>query len=80
MTAVVADLPGQERQEQPDLAGLGTAGRMTAAQGAAWRALRSLLFKRDTARAFGDLRRVQDFLWVCPLHHAEYDPPLPHIP
>jgi internalin A len=84
MTAVVADLPGQERQEQPDLAGLGIGGRMTAAQGAAWRALRSLLFKRDTARAFGDLRRVQassgDFLWICPRHHAQYDPPLPKIP
>jgi internalin A len=84
MTAVIADLPGQEPEEQPDLAGLGIAGRMTPPQGAAWRALRSLLFKRDPARAFGDLRRVQtssgDFLWVCPEHHAEYDPGLPNIP
>jgi internalin A len=84
MAAVVADLPGHEPEQRPDLAGLGTAGRMTTAQGAAWRALRSFLFKRDTARAFGDLRRVQaasgDFLWVCPRHHAQYDPGLPHIP
>jgi internalin A len=83
MTAVVADLPSQVPEDQPDLTGIGAGSQMTSAQGAAWRALRSFLLKHDPWRAFGDLRRVQapsgEFLWVCPVHQTEYDPGLPKI-
>ncbi|RJQ79281.1 hypothetical protein D5S17_11215 [Pseudonocardiaceae bacterium YIM PH 21723] len=54
---------------------------MTRAEGGGLRALRALLFQLDTARRFGDLRRVHtpsgDLVWVCPEHHRHYDPGLP---
>jgi Leucine-rich repeat (LRR) protein len=54
---------------------------LSPAQGKALRAFRSLLFKLDPPRIFGDLRRVQaasgEFLWVCAEHNRLYDPGLP---
>lgn len=54
---------------------------MTRAEGAGLRAFRSLMIKLDPAGAYGDLRRVVtssgDVAWVCPQHHALYDPGLP---
>jgi hypothetical protein len=61
----------------------GDAG-LSPAEGAGLRALRAMLLKKDAARFFGGLRRVQahtgDLLWVCPKHHQEYDPGLPKLP
>ena len=57
---------------------------MTSAEGDSLRALRTIIFKHDPGRKFGDLRRMLapsgDFLWVCPDHAAEYDPGLPVLP
>ncbi|GIJ12351.1 COR domain-containing protein [Micromonospora andamanensis] len=57
---------------------------LTKPEGQALRGLRSLLFKYDENRSFGDLRRVQapsgELLWVCPDHYHEYDPGLPELP
>jgi internalin A len=54
------------------------------AQGQAMRAIRTVIFERDPARAFGDMRRVLtaagDYLWICPDHYGSYDPGLPAIP
>jgi internalin A len=62
----------------------GSGGGLEPAEGQSLRAFRVFLFERDKARSFGDLRRVQapsgELLWVCPTHHAEYDPGLPEIP
>jgi hypothetical protein len=55
-----------------------------AAQGAGLRALRTIVFGVDRARAFGDLRRVTaaagDLLWVCTKHYSYDDPGLPTVP
>ena len=84
MTALIAELPSTEPETEPDFAALETSRQISPAEGAAWRAVRLLIFEHDPTRAFGDLRRVQapsgDYLWVCPGHHAEYDPGLPHVP
>ena len=60
-----------------------TAGPLTAAEGAALRAIRAIIFEHDQLRAFGGLRRVQapagDLLWVCENHYPDYDPGLPVI-
>ena len=54
------------------------------AQGQAMRAIRTVIFEQDPARAFGDMRRVLtaagDYLWICPDHYGSYDPGLPFIP
>ena len=61
----------------------GSTGQLTAAEGAALRALRAIIFEHDRLRAFGGLRRVQapagDLLWVCENHYPDYDPGLPVI-
>lgn len=55
--------------------------RLTSAEGANLRALRTIVFEHDPTRQFGGLQRVLtasgDFLWVCPQHHSAYDPDLP---
>lgn len=57
---------------------------MTRAEGAGLRTLRALLLSLDPSSTFGDLRRVHtpsgDVAWVCPHHHALYDPGLPQLP
>jgi internalin A len=62
----------------------GTTAGLTPVQGKALRGFRAFLLQQDTARAFGDLRRVHapsgEVLWVCPEHHPIYDPGLPTIP
>jgi internalin A len=59
-------------------------GQLAPAEGEALRSFRVFLFQHDPARAFGGLRRVQgpsgEVLWVCPIHHSEYDPGLPDVP
>lgn len=87
MKAIVDDIPDDvlsdvgddelpEPASQPD--------RLDRAEGQALRAVRQVLFQKDLAHAFGDMRRVQspagDLLWVCPLHYPEYDPGLPILP
>ena len=83
-TAVINALPASPPSETAGLDSAAPDGQLSPAQGKAWRAVRELLLKNDTARAFGDLRRVQassgEFLWVCPDHYPEYDPGLPMIP
>ena len=82
MKAIVADLPAtQETRAEGSLAG--SKGQLTAAEGAALRALRAIIFEHDQLRAFGGLRRVQapagDLLWVCENHYPDYDPGLPVV-
>ena len=82
MKDIVADLPAtQETQAEGGLAG--SKGQLTAAEGAALRALRTVIFEHDQLRAFGGLRRVQapagDLLWVCQNHYPDYDPGLPVV-
>ena len=82
MKDLIADLPATAETRADD--GLkGTAGQLTEAEGAALRALRTIIFEHDALRAFGGLRRVQapagDLLWVCENHYADYDPGLPAI-
>jgi len=82
MQAIVADLPATAETRAE--ASLGeTTGQLTAAEGAALRALRAIIFEHDPLRAFGGLRRVQapagDLLWVCEHHYPDYDPGLPVI-
>jgi internalin A len=82
MKAIVADLPTtQEARAEDSLAG--SAGQLTAAEGAALRAIRAVIFEHDQLRAFGGLRRVQapegDLLWVCAAHYPDYDPGLPNL-
>jgi internalin A len=82
MNDIVADLPttdqARARGSLP-----GTTGHLTAAEGAALRAIRAVVFERDQLRTFGGLRRVQapagDLLWVCENHYPDYDPGLPVI-
>jgi internalin A len=58
--------------------------RLDPAQGAALRTYRFLLLSLDPGRDFGGLRQVWtaagDVLWVCPDHHREHEPGLPHVP
>jgi len=79
MQAIVADLPATVETRTED--SISETGQLTAAEGAALRALRAIIFEHDPMRAFGGLRRVQppsgDLLWVCPGHYPEYDPGLP---
>jgi len=82
MKDIVADLPAtQETQAEDSFPE--TTGRLTAAEGAALRVLRAIIFEHDQPRAFGGLRRVQapagDLLWVCQNHYPDYDPGLPVI-
>ncbi len=84
MATIISELPSNEPGHLLSPPPTSDGSEMTVAQGAAWRALRALLLSVDPARSFGDLRRVQspagEFLWVCPEHHAAYDPGLPSIP
>ena len=59
MTALIAELPSTEPETEPDFAALETSRQISPAEGAAWRAVRLLIFEHDPTRAFGDLRRVQ---------------------
>jgi internalin A len=82
MRAIVADLP--TTQETRTKAGLaGPTGQLSAAEGAALRVIRAIIFEHDQLRAFGGLRRVQapagDLLWVCENHYPDYDPGLPVV-
>ena len=82
MQAVLADLPATAETRAEDSLGEST-GQLTAAEGAALRALRAVVFEHDPLRAFGGLRRIQtpagDLLWVCEHHYPDYDPGLPVI-
>ena len=86
MQAIVADLPanGSDLASRDFTDRADASGQLTAAEGAALRAVRQIIFENDPLRAFGDMRRVQDpsgdLLWVCPAHHPEYDPGLPTLP
>lgn len=82
MNVLVSQLPrevGRDTEIAPE-----DGNQLTLAENQGLRAFRTLLFKIDPARLFGDLRRVQvasgEFLWVCPLHYDQYDPGLPTIP
>jgi internalin A len=82
MNDIVADLPaGDKARARGSLPG--TTGQLTPAEGAALRAIRTVIFENDQLRAFGGLRRVQapagDLLWVCENHYPDYDPGLPVI-
>jgi hypothetical protein len=82
MKNIVADLPATaEARAEDNLTE--TTGQLTAAEGAALRAIRAVIFEHDQLRAFGGLRRVQapagDLLWVCKNHYPDYDPGLPVI-
>jgi internalin A len=59
-------------------------GKLTPPEGQALRAVRQIVFESDPLHSFGDMRRVQspagDLLWVCPVHHKDYDPGLPALP
>ena len=54
-----------------------------AAEGAGLRQLLIFLREIDPTERWGDLRRAMspegDFLWLCPAHHAEYEPGLPDM-
>jgi internalin A len=56
---------------------------LTRAEGRALRAVREVIFEKDPAHGFGDMRRAQspagDLLWVCPVHYPQYDPGLPTL-
>ena len=82
MKDIVADLPVTEEMKAEDHLPQ-TAGQLTAAEGAALRAVRAIIFEHDQLRAFGGLRRVQapagDLLWVCEHHYSDYDPGLPVV-
>jgi internalin A len=84
MKTLISDLHDDSGQDL-DGADLGkAANQLTAAEGAALRALRVLLFNHDQQRTFGGLRRTVapsgDLLWVCRDHYPEYDPGLPKVP
>ena len=48
-----------DRRHDAEAASLGSTGQLTAAEGAALRAIRAIIFEHDQLRAFGGLRRVQ---------------------
>jgi hypothetical protein len=86
MKSIVDDLP----EPSPDLNSREFVGdqqatqRLSPLEGKALRAMRRIIFEKDPAHAFGDMRRVQspasDLLWVCADHYPEYDPGLPVLP
>jgi hypothetical protein len=82
MKTIIADLPAAKQGRAEDNV-TGSVGQLTAAEGAALRAIRAVIFEHDRLRAFGGLRRVQapagDLLWVCEHHYPDYDPGLPVI-
>jgi internalin A len=82
MQTIVSDLPATAKAREEDSLEE-TTGQLTAAEGAALRALRAIIFEHDTLRAFGGLRRAQapagELLWVCENHYPDYDPGLPVI-
>jgi hypothetical protein len=84
MSALVADMPTETGQDSNTFGHGIMTDQLTAAEGDALRAIRTIIFENDRLRAFGGLRRVQapsgDFLWVCADHYPEYDPGLPTIP
>jgi hypothetical protein len=82
MKTIITGLPSaKEGRAEDNLTG--STGQLTAAEGAALRAVRVVIFEHDQLRAFGGLRRVQapagDLLWVCENHYPDYDPGLPVI-
>ena len=81
MKAIVTDLPTTQEARAESLAG--STGQLTAAEGAALRGIRAIIFEHDQLRAFGGLHRVQapagDLLWVCQNHYSDYDPGLPVV-
>ena len=83
MEALITAIPHEAIEDERELIASEYASQLSQAQGQALRGIRVLLFERDHARAFGDLRRVLapsgEFLWVCPKHHVDYDPGLPSI-
>jgi hypothetical protein len=86
MNTIVAELPEAGPQEtiDADADTSGSAGKLTASEGAALRAVRAIVFQHDQLRSFGGMRRVQvpsgELLWVCADHYPYYDPGLPFIP
>jgi internalin A len=84
MSTLVADLPSKAEREVAEDGLEEATGQLTAAEGQALRAIRTIVFEHDQLRAFGGLRRVQassgDLLWVCADHYPHYDPGLPIIP
>lgn len=82
MKDIVADLPATQEMRAEDHLPEPT-GQLTAAEGAALRAMRAIIFEHDELRAFGGLRRVEapagDLLWICENHYPDYDPGLPVI-
>jgi hypothetical protein len=82
MKALVADLPTTQQARAEENFTESTE-QLTAAEGAALRTIRAIIFEHDKLRAFGGLRRVQapagDLLWVCENHYPDYDPGLPVI-
>jgi internalin A len=84
MKTLLEELPNPSRQDSTSIGPSVAIGQMSAAEGDALRTLRVLIFEHDKMRKFGGLRRVflpsGDFLWICPLHYAQYDPGLPLVP
>ena len=82
MQAIVTDLP-TTKATRAQASPAGSTGQLTAAEGAALRAIRAIIFEHDHLRSFGGLRRVQtpagDLLWVCENHYPDYDPGLPVV-
>jgi internalin A len=82
MKAIVTALP-TTRPTRTQASSAESTGQLTAAEGAALRAIRQIIFEHDHLRAFGGLRRVQtpagDLVWVCENHYPDYDPGLPIV-
>ena len=84
MQKILKELPADDRRLDDHMRDEG--GRLTPAQGAAFRQLRSLLREVDPAEGWGRLRRFQtnegDWLWICPVHSTlqQYDPGYPVLP
>jgi hypothetical protein len=86
MNTIVAEFPdmGPQGTVSRDEDTPASAGKLTASEGEALRALRTIVFQHDQLRSFGGMRRVQapsgELLWVCADHYSYYDPGLPSIP
>ena len=84
MQKILKELPADDRLLGKDMRDEG--GRLTPAQGAAFRQLRSLLREIHPAESWGGLRRFPtnagDWLWICPVHSKlqQYDPGYPVLP
>jgi hypothetical protein len=78
MKALVEKLPDIKDADDPGLKGSAERGA-SLAEGAALRALRTLLDKVDTKRDWGGLTKVLtpegDYLWLCQQHAQEYRVP-----